>query len=615
MSLTTFDSTKDSLQELLRSIHTGKVQLPDFQRGWVWDDEHVRSLLASISVSYPIGAVMLLQTGNADVRFKPRLVEGVELSNPAQPENLILDGQQRLTSLYQALYSGRPAATKDARGNAIMRWYYLDIRKSLDPAADREDAIVALPADRMIRNFRGEVMADYSTAEKECAAELLPLPLVYDTAGLTAWQMKYLTVEPERVNERLVRWNDLVQNVIQRFQQYQLPLILLRKETPKEAVCQVFEKVNTGGVSLTVFELLTATFAADDYNLREDWAARSRQLRAYKVLGTVTNDDLLQAITLLASRARRVRAIERGVEPDKAPGITCKRRDILRLTLEEYREWADAATRGFERAARFVHSQKIFAARDLPYRTQLVPLASVLATLGERADGDTARAKLARWYWCGVFGELYGGAIETRFAKDLPELLAWVGGGPEPDTVADANFAPTRLLSLRSRNSAAYKGIYALLLRDGGLDFRTGEPTDLQMYFDDNIDIHHIFPQKWCRENKLDPKRYDSVINKTALSARTNRTIGGKAPSNYLTRLQKSYDISAERMDEILRSHVINPSLLRNDDFESFFAEREVALLDRIERAMGKPLARDMTMPEGVQDSVEETEEIEEAVA
>jgi hypothetical protein len=615
-SLTTFDSTKDSLQELLRSIHIRKTQLPDFQRGWVWDDEHVRSLLASVSVSYPIGAVMLLQTGNADVRFKPRLVEGVELSDPPQPENLILDGQQRLTSLYQALYSGKPEETKDARGNAIARWYYLDIRKSLDPAADREDAIVALPADRMVRNFRGEVTADYSTIEKECAAELLPLPLVYDTAGLTAWHLKYLTVEPERVSERLVRWNDLVQNVIQRFQQYQLPLILLRKETPKEAVCQVFEKVNTGGVSLTVFELLTATFAADDYNLREDWAARSKQLRAYKVLGTVTNDDLLQSITLLASRARQQRAIESGVEPDRAPGITCKRRDILRLTLDEYREWANAATRGFERAARFVHSQKIFAARDLPYRTQLVPLASVLATLGERADSDSARAKLARWYWCGVFGELYGSAIETRFAKDLPELLAWIEGGSEPDTVTDANFAPARLLSLRSRNSAAYKGIYALLLRDGGLDFRTGEPTDLQMYFDDNIDIHHIFPQKWCRENKLDPKRYDGVVNKTALSAKTNRIIGGKAPSDYLTRLQKSYDISAERMDEILRSHVINPSLLRSDDFESFFAEREVALLDRIERAMGKPLARDMVMPEGVQElAEEETEEVEEAVA
>ncbi len=93
-SVTTFDSTKESLLDLLRSIKEGKTQLPDFQRGWVWDDEHIRSLLASISLSYPIGAVMMLQTGNVEVRFKPRLIEGVTLQNPPEPERLILDGNK-----------------------------------------------------------------------------------------------------------------------------------------------------------------------------------------------------------------------------------------------------------------------------------------------------------------------------------------------------------------------------------------------------------------------------------------------------------------------------------------------------------------------------------------
>ena len=269
--MTTFDSTKESLLDLLQSIKQAKTQLPDFQRGWVWDDDHIRSLLASVSLSFPIGAVMMLQTGNPDVRFKPRLVEGLELARPPEPEWLILDGQQRLTSLYLALLSRAPVHTKDRRDNPITRWYYLDIAKALSPNGDREEAIVGIPEDRQIRNFRGEVTADYSTTEKECAAELLPLPLVFDTAGLTDWQMKYLQIEPAHIQERLSRWNQLVTTVIQRFQQYQIPLILMRKQTPKEAVCQVFEKVNTGGVSLNVFELLTATYAAEEYNLRDDW--------------------------------------------------------------------------------------------------------------------------------------------------------------------------------------------------------------------------------------------------------------------------------------------------------------------------------------------------------
>ena len=602
---TTFDSTKESLQDILSKIKTGKTQLPDFQRGWVWDDEHVRSLLASISISYPIGAVMFLRTGNPDVRFKPRLVEGVELPAAPEPESLILDGQQRLTSLYQALFSGKVTSTRDARGNPVRRWYYLDINKALDSYADKEEAVVSIPEDRLIRNFRGDVQADYSTTEKECAAELLPLPVIFDLTAQTQWQMRYVKSDDQaEYLRKMERWTALLQNVIMRFQQYQVPLIILGKETPKDAVCQVFEKVNTGGVSLTVFELLTATFASDDYNLREDWSVRERRLRRQKVLQGVKSDDFLQAISLLASRARRVQSIQAGVEPDKAPGITCKRKDILKLSLADYQNWADPAMKGFELAARFVQGQKIYAWRDLPYRTQLTPLAAIFAVLGEQAESDSVRSKLSRWYWCGVFGELYGGAIETRFAKDLPEVLAWAEGGGEPDTVSDANFAPSRLQGLRTRNSAAYKGLYALLMRDGGLDFRTGEPMDIQTYFDDNIDIHHIFPQKWCNTQDIDPKRYDSVINKTALSARTNRIVGGNAPSVYLGRLQNNYGISEERMNEILISHVISPDLLRGDDFDAFYEERERALLDRIEGAMGKPLARDVAHQVTLEDEV-----------
>jgi hypothetical protein len=616
-SITMFDSTKESLQDLLRGIREGKTQLPGFQRGWVWDDDHIRSLLASVSMSYPIGAVMMLQTGNPDVRFKPRPVEGVALAQPREPERLILDGQQRLTSLFQALAMGQPVLTRDARDKPIKRWYYLDIRKALDPEADREECIVGVPEDRVFRNFRGEVTEgrDYSTTEKERAAELLPLPLVFDTAGLTNWMMKYLQADPSQTQARMARWNALVQEVVQRYQQYQVPLILLRKETPKEAVCQVFEKVNTGGVSLNVFELLTATFAADDYKpgLREDWAAREKRLRQRKALGLLENTEFLQATTLLATHGRKSQALSQGVPPDSAPGVSCKRKDVLRLKLDEYRMLAGPLTDAFERGAKFLNGLRIYDARDLPYHAQLAPLAAILSALGDRADDDGVRAKIARWYWCGVFGELYGGAIESRFAKDLPEVLAWVGGGPEPATITDANFAPARLLTLRTRNSAAYKGLHALLMRDGCLDFRTGEPYDLRAYFDERTDIHHIFPQAWCKANGIDAKRCDSVVNKTPISAKTNRKVGGNAPSVYLAGLQKSAGIEPARMDEILRSHLIDPAALRTDDFDRFFEARSRALLAKIEKATGKPIAREAAeedLPEAVEYEVEDVEEV-----
>jgi len=612
--MTTFDSTKESLLDLLQSIKQARTQLPDFQRGWVWDDDHIRSLLASVSLSFPIGAVMMLQTGNPDVRFKPRLVEGLTLANFPEPERLILDGQQRLTSLFLALLSGAPVDTRDRTGKPIERWYCLDIAKALSPNGDREDAIVAIPKDKQIRNFRNEVIADYSTTEKECAAELLPLPLVFDTAGLTNWQMKYLQLDPAHIQERLSRWNQLVSTVIQRFQQYQIPLILMRKQTPKEAVCQVFEKVNTGGVSLTVFELLTATYAADEYNLREDWDTRLKRLKKHRVLEGIESTDFLQGVTLLATRVRRVQSVAQGIALENAPGISCKRREILRLTLDDYKTWADLVTQGFEKASKLLFSLRIFSSRDLPYRTQVTPLAAILAVLGGRADTDGVRAKLARWYWCGVFGELYGSAVETQFAKDLPEFLASLEGGPEPSAIAEANFAPERLLTLKTRNSAAYKGLYALLLNEGGLDFRSGETIDQQSYFDDKIDIHHIFPQHWCRNNGIEPKRCDCIVNKTPLSAKTNRMIGASSPSAYLGRIQKNAGIIPTRMDEILESHLIAPAFLRADDFLAFFKAREKGLLDRVETVMGKPIARNLVLQPQIDDpgDYEEEEQSEE---
>jgi uncharacterized protein with ParB-like and HNH nuclease domain len=124
--MSSFDSTKTELGKLLNEIVEGKLQLPDFQRGWVWDDEHIRSLMVSIARSFPIGAVMLLETGG-EAKFQERPVEGVTTTNGAKPDRLILDGQQRLTSLTQVLKLSTPVTTQDANKREIKRYYYFDI--------------------------------------------------------------------------------------------------------------------------------------------------------------------------------------------------------------------------------------------------------------------------------------------------------------------------------------------------------------------------------------------------------------------------------------------------------------------------------------------------------
>ena len=587
-----FDSTKTPLQELLARADSGKLQLPDFQRGWVWDDDRIRSLLASVSVSFPIGAVMLLETGGEHVRFKPRPLQGTHARlRDIAPETLILDGQQRLTSLYQALMSAVVVETKDAKGKPIRRWYYLDMKKAVTNDEDREDAVLSVPEDRQAKAFGGAITLDVTTPEQEYAADLFPVNRIFQSADWRQAYNKHWNYAPEKIQ----LYDAFEREVIKRFEQYQVPVIELKKQTPKEAVCMVFERVNTGGVALNVFELLTASFAADDFQLRDDWNAREQRLKGqHPVLRGLQSDDFLQAISLLVTQTRRRVALAAGTTSDNAPGISCKRKDILKLQVTDWQAWAERVEAGFVRAARFLYGQKIFKARDLPYRTQLVPLAAMFVDLAKDGETEGARQKIARWYWCGVLGELYGGAIESRFARDLPEVVAMVRGeATEPITIQESSFQPNRLLTLRTRNSSAYKGLYALLMRDGGRDFRTGEPIEAQTFLDDKVDIHHIFPEKWCKTAKIEPGTYNSVINKTALAARTNRQIGGRAPSRYLPAIEKAAGVGAERMDEILRSHCIAPGELRADGFWEFYAARAEALLQRIEAATGKSITRE----------------------
>jgi len=191
-----------------------------------------------------------------------------------------------------------------------------------------------------------------------------------------------------------------------------------------------------------------------------------------------------------------------------------------------------------------------------------------------------------------VLGELYGGAIETRFARDLEQVVVWVtDDGPPPGTVTAASFNSSRLLTLRTRNSAAYKGIYALLMRDGCLDWQKHKPITLASFFDYRIDIHHIFPKAWCtkEKNDVDHARRESIVNKTAIDFATNRSIGGRPPSKYLPILQKKAPVSAARLDGILASHRIDPVALRNDNFDAFFDDRKRRILELISLAMGKP--------------------------
>ena len=592
--MSNFEAPTPLLKELLDEIEKGEIQLPDFQRGWIWEDARIKDLLVSVSRGFPIGAVMSLDS-SGDVEFESKLIEGVTAEGTSKPRQYLLDGQQRLTSLYQALEHNGPVATRDRTSSqkTTERWYYIDIQKARDPSTDRDETIVSVPHDKVVKaNFGREVVLDLSSPELEYENHMMPTKCVMD--GMT-WGFKYAQHWQARSDHPQGNAFDFFdafdKAVLKNFSEYSLPLIKLGRETSKEAVCTVFEKVNTGGVTLSVFELVTASFAAGNFRLREDWESRKvRMHRAFGVLQGVTGDQFLQAVTLMATQARRRKAESAGKPTNLLPGVDCRRASILVVELDEYKEWADVVENGFMESAKFLNRQLIFTQFNVPYNTQIVPLACLYSELGKELKPANAQERLEWWFWCGVLGESYGSAVETQFANDLVQVARFVRGGAEPELLTQANFVPERLLTLRSRNSAAYKGIYALQMKNGAADWQSGEPLSHADFNTEPIDIHHVFPRRWCeKEAKPTIPRTlaDSIINKTPIDRYTNHMLGGRAPSKYLPILRRNIDRA--KLDRILIAHWINPVKLENDDFASCFVERGQEMLDLITRTMRKP--------------------------
>ncbi|UWQ21654.1 DUF262 domain-containing protein [Jannaschia sp. W003] len=591
-----FRTNPEELRDLLKAASDGELQLPDFQRSYVWDDSDVRGIIASLARGFPVGALLALETGG-EVEFAPRPVEGSK--GARAPRTLLLDGQQRITSLFQALWSSDPVRTRDARRREVDRHYYLDMVRAAEAGADIVDCIEGFPADRVRRsNFARDVDQDLSSREREIDARMFPLDRIFDEAGWwDAWNDAW------GADGRPLR--DSVKGILEAIRYYKMPVITLDRSNSREAICLVFEKVNVGGKKLDAFELVTAIFAASSFDLRADWKRRRSAMfdqgrQAHHILKgdqpyrEIDSTSFLQVVTFLRTLGDRDAAKTEGKTGRELPQVSIKRGDLLALRREDYEAHADTVQDGFGAAARFLNARSVFYAKDVPYPPQRTALAALFAARDNRPLSAPEADLVARWFWATSLGELYGSSTETRIARDVLEILDWLEGGEEPRSIREASFRQARLDQLRGRVSAGYKAIHALLMGRGCYDFVTGAPLDLSTVHNEAIDIHHIFPKAWCEKQGLDWRQYDSIVNKTALTARSNRLIGGQAPSRYLSALRDNQGLSDEAQDAILRSHLIDPEHLQADDFHAFYEARREALTELIEQEMTNPVIRDV---------------------
>lgn len=557
------DTNPRALKELLADIHSSVMALPDFQRDFVWDPSATQELVVSIAYNYPAGS--LLRVRDTKRVFAAREFEGAPSLDGKRHTFLVLDGQQRLTSLYQAFY-----------GVGEHR-YYLNVKSLLD-GKDFDEAIFNLRATTR----QASLLEEFSRQAEQL---ILPLRVLKGGAGkFGQWTRNVARLLPD--TERLTL-EDALDAIEERWimtvDDYRFPVVTLSDKTEPDALCTIFETLNRTGVKLSVFELLTARFWPQNINLRSLWDVAKEN---HPIIGEFEVDPyyVLQAIAL-ASR--------------KAP--SCKRSDVLNLEPEDIREWWQPVVNGLEAGLSILRDDcKVVTQKWLPYQTMLVPLSAVLAKTGltKSPKAGAQREYLKRWFWCCVFGQAYENAPNSQAAKDVGELLNWFDGGQPPETVVGLRFDPKTLCDVTPRQRSVYRGVICLILGSGtgARDFHTQAVITANLMNENGIDDHHVFPDDYLlkkKDIKLSRLR-DCILNRTLIDRTTNQMISNNPPSVYLTEIKKTAGFP---LNDVLASHCLpagDASPLWSDDYEVFLSWRQDRLWAEIQKATGLAKADDL---------------------
>ncbi|HEV2068609.1 MAG TPA: DUF262 domain-containing protein [Acidimicrobiales bacterium] len=528
-----FETDKRPLTFLLDQVEQGQLALPDFQRSFVWDANATRELIVSIIASYPAGSLLLLQ-GGATV-FRPRAVEEAP-PLIGQPPFLALDGQQRLTSLYQAF-----------AGKGTHR-YFLNVGELLN-GDELDEAVEVYDKTKAVR---------WSGLKAQATDLMLPLSRLRTYAF---WVMDVVNEKEPSGNEARelqARLLKVEQEYVKPVELYQFPVTTLGATTPPAAVCNIFETLNRTGVKLSVFELLTARAFAKEIHLRDLWAAAKE---GWPILEDFRVDPyyILQVIAQWRKK-------------------TPKRSAVLALDpLDDIAPHWDKAVMAMAEALTMLRDEcGVLVTKLLGYGTMLITLAAVWPVVYDKAGPAVGarRAKLQQWFWCASFTGRYENTVNTNTEQDVPSLAAWLKNGEAPEIVSSFSFDPVRWRTVTVRQRALYRTTMALSMRRPPLDFHEAKPLNKAIIDGQAVDDHHVFPKKFLTLAGYGDA-VDSVLNHTLIDKKTNIRISGNAPSEYLKVMHKEL---GPKLAVILSSHNLPPDddgPLRQDRFEDFLQWRQ----------------------------------------
>ena len=520
----------ERLSRLVERVNAGEIKIPKFQRGFVWGRPDVLALLESILEGYPIGSLLFWRT---EQKLKSeRDIQGFALppTPDKYPTNYVLDGQQRLTTIYGVLsYRG----------------------------ATDQPHILSVIYDLRKKELRHRQPTDGQWS--------LPLNVMFDFARFNQFQQSLASLsDGDELNAEALRVNET-------FREYQVPVVTLTERTLDE-VCPIFERINSTGRKLTVYDLMVAATFSEDFDLNDEVQALAKSLasRSFEIDG----DSILRTVSALR-------------------GESVKRKAILALRdlpRPELRGNLTATRKALEKAVDFLRAEVGVVSSDfLPYEAQLTVLSKIFS-LRKDALTPEQRAALRGWFWLSSFHERYRGASDSVLDGDMERCKPFLdGGGP---LIPLKQVEEDQLKAKDFRKGTAITHAYVALLatcRPRGLV--DGAPVDVEgsLAWENQREFHHIFPKGYlatCSEDLR--KRQSDIGNIMLLPSGPNKQISSEKPSVYMARLKAQHGPAA--FDEILASSLIPPledSGLLLDDLEYFLAVRLELIVRKINELAG----------------------------
>lgn len=520
------DPSASKIDKIISRINSGDIRIPAFQRAYVWKQNQILDLLDSIIRNYPLGSVLLWSTHE---KLKhTRNIAGYELpeSDPDYPVNYVLDGQQRLSSIYGVFSKETKQDPKSAQYNPdkdIFEIYYDFENETFKAKADvdqESDSIIYL------RNF----------------------------------------VDGSRLIEALQsldsKHHEATKTLYSKFINYEIPIVTIKNRS-KEEVGIIFERINNTGTRLSMLDLMTAWTWTDDFHLLESINDLLDELDE-KCFGDIPRNILLQAISGL-------------IKDDTTTGA------ILNLSGEEVRDSWEDFCESIKKAIDFLSTELSCLNSDfLPFPQQLVVVIKFFSKIKSPNSGHFSNLK--RWFWLTSFSDRYStGQTTTKMNLDIRTINKFIVD--DFSSIGDYNYTitQTQLINSKfSKRNPITRAFLLLMAQSKPLDLIKSTKVDIDKALSEynRKQYHHFFPNAFLKKQGINHDKIFSVVNFCFLPSDSNKKISRKAPSDYVFNL-----IPQDKLEKILDSNILplNKDLYKKDAYGDFLDRRAAMILSKID--------------------------------